>query len=102
MCEMLPLCYWAGHPFEVDLFNTGQKMKTDAMAETALTSLIQQQHFDIIQLNYSDGSRNLPKAVNQAIFKCYQLRPPLLLPDIEHPASLFYPVELPAEASRNF
>ncbi|ESA38271.1 membrane protein [Leptolyngbya sp. Heron Island J] len=99
MCEMLALCYWAGHPFEVDLFNTGQKIKTGTMAETVLTNLIEQQHFAIIQLNHSDGSRNLPTAVNQAIFKYYQVRPPLPLPGIEHPAFLFYPVELPAKAS---
>ncbi len=99
MCEMLALCYWAGQPFEVDVFNTGQKMKTGVMAETVLTNLIEKQRFAIIQLDYSNGSRRLPEAVNQAIFKYYQVRPPFPPPDIEHPAFLFYPVKLPAEVT---
>ncbi|MBT9315264.1 hypothetical protein [Leptothoe spongobia] len=92
MCEMLALCYWADKPFEVDLFNTGQKMKTGAMAQATLIKLIERQYFAVIQLDHSNGSRRLPTDVNQAIFKYYQVRPPLPLEAIEHPAFLFYPL----------
>lgn len=92
MCEMLSLCYWAGQPLEVDLFNTGQRLKTNAMEESHLISLIEQQHFALIQLDDAKGSNRLPINVNQAIFQYYQVRPPLPPKAIEHPAYLFYPV----------
>lgn len=90
MCEMLALCYWANQPLEVDFFNTGQKMKTGAMDEAKLISLIEKRHFAIIQLDRMQGSQRLPANVNQTIFKYYQVRPPMPPLDIKHPAFLFY------------
>ena len=94
MCEMLSLCYWAGHPLEVDFFNTGQKLKTGAMEASQLITLIERQHFAIIQLDDDNGSSRLPTDINQAIFKYYQVRSPQAAQTTDTPAFLLYPVPL--------
>jgi hypothetical protein len=51
MCEDLALCYWAGKRFEVDFFNTGQKLSvgTTGVAERILDD-IANKRFAVIQV----------------------------------------------------
>lgn len=50
MCEDLSLCYWAGKEFEVDFFNTGQKISAGAISERSLVDLLEKQVFEVVQL----------------------------------------------------
>jgi hypothetical protein len=74
MCENLALCYWAGKSFEVDVFNTGQKLKTDALDEKELTKLLETHYFAIIQVDERYGSPSLPGSVNKQILANYEIR----------------------------
>jgi hypothetical protein len=50
MCEDLALCYWAGKKFEVDYFNTGQKMRAGVIDPEKFNKLIQSKYFSVIQV----------------------------------------------------
>jgi hypothetical protein len=49
LCEMLSLCYWAGKPAEVDVFNLEQAYLTGAMSDAWLAQQIARRRFALIQ-----------------------------------------------------
>ena len=55
VCESLALCFWSGAPFNVDLFNFGQKLKTGKMPLDICRQLFDGRHFTIIQLYWEPG-----------------------------------------------
>lgn len=54
-CESLALCFWSGAPFNVDLFNFGQKLKTGQMPLEVCRQLFDRRRFTIIQLYGEPG-----------------------------------------------
>jgi hypothetical protein len=50
LCETNLLCFWAGQPPEVDLFNTRQAFRTGAMEEELLLGRLRRQEFSVVQL----------------------------------------------------
>jgi hypothetical protein len=50
-CEDLALCFWAGKPPEVDVFNLQQRVRHDASAREALLRLVDDRHYGVVQLN---------------------------------------------------
>jgi len=74
MCENLSLCYWSGKDFEVDFFNSGQKIQTGVIEKKKLTKLFEQHCFSVIQVNGSTGSSfRFPKSINEEILKYYEI-----------------------------
>lgn len=55
LCEMLSLCYWAGKPAEVDVFNTEQAYLAGARSDTALARAVATGHYALIQLEQSEA-----------------------------------------------
>lgn len=51
MCEMLSLCYWAGKPAAVDVFNTDQQFRTGARSEQPFIRLVDEKNFAVVQLD---------------------------------------------------
>jgi hypothetical protein len=49
LCEMLSLCYWAGKPAEVDVFNIEQAYLTGARSDKDLAQQIARRRFALIQ-----------------------------------------------------
>jgi hypothetical protein len=49
LCEMLSLCYWAGKPAEVDVFNMEQAYLTGARSDRELAQQIARRRFALIQ-----------------------------------------------------
>ncbi len=47
---MLSLCYWAGKPGQVDVFNIEQAYRTGARSDEALVRAITARRFAIVQL----------------------------------------------------
>lgn len=50
LCQTLALCYWAGKPAEVDVFNLDQQFETGARDEKPFLALLAAQKFSVIQL----------------------------------------------------
>lgn len=73
MCEDPAVCYWAGKPFEVDLFNVGQKLASDGFDGSQLVERIARREFAVIQLDHPEGSPFLSGAMNGAILEHYAL-----------------------------
>jgi hypothetical protein len=59
-CESLALCFWSGAPFNVDLFNFGQKLKTGQMPLDACRQLFDGRRFTIIQLYWEPAHYQWP------------------------------------------
>jgi hypothetical protein len=72
VCENLSLCYWAGKTFEVDVFNTGQKLFKGVLNETAFLEPIDAQRYAVIQLDHEGGTSRLPAKANNHIFTFYR------------------------------
>lgn len=80
LCENLSLCFWAGRPFEVDVFNTGNKLRAGGIDEHAVIAAIARHQFGAIQIGMP-GDRDfgaastprLPAAVNAAIARSYKI-----------------------------
>ncbi len=73
MCESLALCYWAGKPFSVDYFTTGQKMLLGAVDELTLVDLVNTRHFGAIEIDASrpDNLRRLTPGFYHALAEHY-------------------------------
>jgi putative hemolysin len=73
MCESLALCYWAGKPFSVDYFTTGQKILLGAVDEAKLVELVENRHFGAIEIDESrpDNLRRLTPGFYQALAEHY-------------------------------
>ena len=72
ICEMLSLCYWAGKPAEVDVFNIEQAYLTGARSDAALVHAIGQRHYEIVQLEELSPFP-LPPAVHGALDRNYRI-----------------------------
>jgi hypothetical protein len=51
ICEQLALCYWAGKPQAVDVFNLGQQFATGKRGDNELAFAIEQRRFSTIQFD---------------------------------------------------
>ena len=49
LCETLALCYWAGKPAEVDVFNIGQAYRTGARRDDDLAKSVETKHYALIE-----------------------------------------------------
>ena len=70
MCEELSLCYWAGKPAEVDVFNLGQRYATGADSDEALVMAIDAGRFAAVQMDSLD---DLTPRVKAAFGHAYRL-----------------------------
>ncbi len=50
LCEMLSLCYWAGKPAQVDVFNIDQRIRAAIGNERPLVHMIEAKRFAMIEL----------------------------------------------------
>jgi hypothetical protein len=72
LCEMLSLCYWAGKPAEVDVFNIGQAYITGTRRDGSLVRAIGQRHYAIVQFEELSPFPLTP-AVHRALDRNYRL-----------------------------
>ena len=70
LCDQISLCLWAGKTAEIDVFNVGEAIRTNARSAAPLIKLIQDRHFTTIQLQDMDG---LGPQVKDAIAKNYRV-----------------------------
>ncbi|HWA92678.1 MAG TPA: hypothetical protein VG889_21780 [Rhizomicrobium sp.] len=61
LCEMLSLCYWAGKPATVDVFNLGQAYATGAARDDALAARLQAREFASIEFDSLDDFALTPR-----------------------------------------
>ncbi len=71
MCESLALCYWAGRPAGVDLFNSQQAFRTGRLDRDLLASRLRNGSFGVIQLDAETGERWDPE-LQQALDARYR------------------------------
>jgi len=69
LCEDLLLCYWAGKPFEVEVFNYLQAVRTGRRDERELLSQIEHCRFGAIELDPIDN--RMPARFQVAIRQHY-------------------------------
>jgi hypothetical protein len=69
MCEDLALCFWAGKPPEVDVFNTGQQILLGRLDDAPLAADVARGHYAVIQMDRSP--RVLSEAVSRSISTGY-------------------------------
>jgi hypothetical protein len=67
------ISYWAGRPFEVDMFTLSQKLKTGRSDGSRVLDRIVTRDYAIIQLVREGGSPFLSDAMNVAIDENYEL-----------------------------
>jgi hypothetical protein len=68
VCESLALCYWAGKPGTVDLFNSQQAFRTGRIDRERLLEPIRTGRFGVIQLVAgSTGGERWDEALHQAV-----------------------------------
>jgi hypothetical protein len=58
LCEMLALCFWAGKPAGVDLFNSQQLFRAGRADEDALLARIARGEFAVVQLDGFSAARD--------------------------------------------
>jgi hypothetical protein len=69
LCDQLALCQWAGKMAEIDVFNGGEAITTNARDPQPLIAMIRKHHFAAIQLQDMDG---LGPQVKAAITHSYR------------------------------
>jgi hypothetical protein len=72
LCEMLSLCYWAGHSAEVDVFNVDQSIRTGARPDTELVRQIEAKRFSMIELE-SLAPFPIAGRVEHALMRSYKI-----------------------------
>ena len=72
LCEQLSLCYWAGKPAEVDVFNMSEQILTSTRKADGLAQLVRAHRFGIIQLDSLEPFTLGPK-VHQALNAAYRV-----------------------------
>ena len=74
VCEELAMCYFAGKPAEIDLFNFGQKLKSGLISEADWLKRLEHQEFSLLYLRSFSArlSVRLPASSYQAIEKYYE------------------------------
>jgi hypothetical protein len=70
-CESLALCYWAGKPYEFDMFAVGQQLRAGVLREDDFERLMGAHYFKAIQLDDQGSTMRLPKAAMDSIHKHY-------------------------------
>jgi hypothetical protein len=72
LCEMLSLCYWAGKPAEVDVFNIEQAYLTGTRDDKELSRLISQRHYALLQFESLTPFPLTPR-IRQAVNRNYRV-----------------------------
>ena len=72
VCETLPLCYWAGKPATVDVFNLGQAYASGARGNGDLIAQVQRHKFSVLEFE-SLSPFQLGDAVLKAIRRDYAI-----------------------------
>ncbi len=72
LCEMLSLCYWAGKPAEVDVFNLGQAFATRARSDETLVRLVEARRFRAVEFDSMDDFALGPR-VKDAFARNYRV-----------------------------
>jgi len=70
MCAMMSLCYWAGKPAAVDVFNVGAQYQSGARSPAPMVAQLRQCGFAVLQL---DRSLSFQPPVSTAILQSYRL-----------------------------
>ncbi len=70
VCEELAMCYFAGKPLTLELFNFGQKLRAGLISEAEWIRKIEDREFSLLYLKKE--SRLLTDAVYQAIERHYE------------------------------
>ncbi len=70
VCEELAMCYFAGKPIALDLFNFGQKLRTGVVSEAEWIHQIESKEFSLLYLKRD--SRLLTASTYQAIEAHYE------------------------------
>lgn len=71
LCEDLALCFWAGKPAEVDVFNTQQNVRSGRVAADVLVRLIDARHYGAVQL--ASFPREIDPRVTEALRRRYRI-----------------------------
>ncbi len=69
MCEELALCFWAGKPVEVDVFNAGQQILLGRADQQPLNTEVERGRFAVIQMNIP--SREISPAISASTSRNY-------------------------------
>jgi hypothetical protein len=72
LCEMLSLCYWAGKPAEVDVFNTGEQFAVGARSDADLIRRIGARDFSVMEFDTLEPFALGPR-VKAAVFNNYRI-----------------------------
>jgi hypothetical protein len=72
LCEMLSLCYWAGKPADVDVFNMEQAYLTGARDDMPLARSIAARHFAAIELEQVTPFP-LTQKIRDAVVQSYKI-----------------------------
>lgn len=72
LCEMLSLCYWAGKPEAVDVFNLGQAYATRAQSDDALVAELDARRFGAVEFDSLDDFALTPQ-VKAALLANYRI-----------------------------
>lgn len=72
LCEMLSLCYWAGKPAQVDVFNLEQAYLTGTRRDAPLVTSIEERRYAVIQLEQMTPFPLTP-AIRAALLKNYRI-----------------------------
>ena len=71
LCEELALCFWAGKPVEVDVYNTQQRIRAGTLPADELAHLLDARYFAVVQLDVP--TRRLGAVVDDALARDYRL-----------------------------
>ena len=71
LCEDLALCFWAGKPVEVDVFNTQQNILRGKVDAADLVRLVEAHYFGAVQMEPSP--RDLGGGASQALRRRYRV-----------------------------
>ncbi len=72
LCEMLSLCFWAGKPAQVDVFNIEQAYLAGARNDAKLAQDIKERHYGLIQLEQLEPFPLTP-AIHAALMENYRI-----------------------------
>jgi hypothetical protein len=72
LCEMLSLCYWAGKPAEVDVFNIEQAYLAGGRSDNGLAQQVDQRRFALIQFESLKPFPLTPR-IQRALDQNYQV-----------------------------
>jgi hypothetical protein len=71
LCEELALCFWAGKPVEVDIFNLQQRTRGTSRVSDELDPLLDARYFSVVQLD--TPTRSLGQPFGDALLRNYRV-----------------------------